>query len=77
MKASTLRIFCSTVGILGLAFILASKATTPPKVVGSIICIFFILFGFLVTGGLRKYIIGEQVDDAMIQQQSYGRMGVG
>lgn len=77
VNAFQFRLFCSTVSILGLAFILASNAVTPAKVVGVLFCIALLAFGFAVTGRFRKYILGEQMDQATADHQSYGRMGVG
>lgn len=74
MKGSTLRVFCAVVGILGLAFILASKATTPAKVTGSLLCVFIIMLGFIATGRFRKYITGEYMEGDT-PYKDYGNMG--
>lgn len=47
---------CFVIGIVGIIFMLNSKMGTPFDIIGVILCILLIVFGFISTGKWGEYI---------------------
>ena len=65
VEKSTFRVFCYVIGFFGIVFMSISKIGTLGKILGILLCVILMAFGFAVTSKWSRYLIGEEQEGSM------------
>ena len=69
VKRRTVRLICLVIGTLALTILLSSHADAFTKILGTILSIILIGFGFAITSKWAEYVIGEPEEDKSLRQK--------